>query len=207
MNYYKWKSILDFQLALVLLFISSPILIIVSLLIKLEDPSGPVIFRQPRIGKNKRVFTLYKLRSMRVELYKDGKELSDSERMLRSGKFIRKTSLDELPQLVNILKGEMSFIGPRPLTVNYLPYYTERENQRHDIKPGISGWAQVNGRNSVNWEEKFELDLYYLDNMSINLDAKILFLTIKKVLTGCDIIESGQKTNQSFIEYRLNQKV
>lgn len=206
MNYYKLKNLLDFMLTFVLLLISFPIIIIVSLLIKLEDPSGPVIFKQQRIGKNGNVFTLYKLRSMKLDIVKDGRELTDSERMLRIGKFIRNMSVDELPQLINILKGEMSFIGPRPLPVEYLPFYTERESKRHNIKPGISGWAQVNGRTNVNWEEKFDLDLFYLKNVSFFLDFKILILTVKKVFTGCDIIESGEEKNRNFIDYRMNQR-
>ncbi|OJF89884.1 hypothetical protein AX762_12025 [Alkalibacterium sp. 20] len=206
MTYAKFKRLFDFIFAFILLSVSSPFFVLIPVLIKMEDSKGSVIFKQQRIGENEHLFTLYKFRSMRTELYKEERRLTDTERMLRIGRFIRKTSLDELPQLVNILKGEMSFIGPRPLLKEYLPYYTESEKFRHDIKPGISGWAQINGRNNVTWEEKFSLDIYYVKNISLTLDAKIFFVTIKKVLLGSDIVDDvGLENTQTLVDYRLKQ--
>lgn len=136
---------------------------------------------------------------------RNGTLLSDSERMLHCGKWIRKLSLDELPQIINILKGEMSFIGPRPLLPEYLAFYTEKEIKRHSVKPGISGWAQINGRNSLTWEERFSLDLDYIDQLSFKLDTKIVLLTIKKVLSGSDVIEDESEELADFDVYRMNQ--
>ena len=166
-----------------------------ALLIKLEDPKGPVLFRQDRGGKNNSLLKIYKFRTMIVDRERDGEKLSDSERMFKSGRIIRKLSIDELPQIFNILKGEMSFIGPRPLSFKFLPYYTEEELHRHDVLPGISGWAQVNGRNNLSWEEKFVLDLYYVNNISLNLDTKIFFLTIKKVFFKPEVGVLGKDIN------------
>lgn len=181
------KRILDFIFALLLLIMTSPVLFVAAIAIKLEDPEGPVLFKQDRPGKDGKIFKLIKLRTMRIDLYKDGRRLSDNERLTRVGSFLRKTSIDELPQLFNILKGEMSFIGPRPLFTKYLPYYTSEEMKRHDVLPGISGWAQVNGRNSISWEEKFKFDIEYVENLSLKLDAKIFLLTIKKIFMGSDV--------------------
>jgi undecaprenyl phosphate N,N'-diacetylbacillosamine 1-phosphate transferase len=142
---------------------------------------------------------------MKVEVEKNGCALSDSERMLRSGGFIRKASFDELPQLFNIIKGEMSFIGPRPLPTVYLPYYSESEIRRHDVKPGISGWAQVNGRNNIDWDEKFLRDLEYVNNVSFQLDVKILFLTLFKILRRSDVAVRGENFVMDFHEYRMKQ--
>lgn len=206
MIYSKLKGQLDFLFALILIIAGFPFFIIVPLMIKMEDPKGTVLFRQRRIGKNEKEFTLYKFRSMKMELFKDGKELEDNERMLQVGQFIRKTSLDELPQLLNVLKGDMSFIGPRPLLVEYLPHYTTSERCRHDIKPGISGWAQINGRNSLSWEEKFELDVYYVEHLSLILDLKIFLLTVKKVFTGSDVIDPGNVTVPPLDVYRIQEK-
>lgn len=205
MTYLKIKNYFDFLFSLILLIITFPLFGLIAMSIKLEDPSGPVIFRQKRIGKNDTLFTLYKFRSMRTDRIINNTPLSDSERMLRTGRMIRKTSLDELPQLINILKGEMSFIGPRPLLEMYLPHYTEIEKKRHEVKPGISGWAQINGRNKLTWEEKFEMDVYYVQYLSFRLDSKIFFLTLKKVLVGSDVIESGHEVAYNFVEYRQNQ--
>lgn len=181
------KRILDFIFALLLLIMTSPVLFVAAIAIKLEDPEGPVLFKQDRPGKDGKIFKLIKLRTMRIDLYKDGRRLSDNERLTRVGSFLRKTSIDELPQLINILKGDMSFIGPRPLLTKYLPYYTVEEMKRHTVLPGISGWAQVNGRNSISWEEKFKFDIEYVENLSLKLDAKIFLLTIKKIFMGSDV--------------------
>jgi lipopolysaccharide/colanic/teichoic acid biosynthesis glycosyltransferase len=176
------KRILDFIFAIILLVITSPVMLLAAIAIKLEDPKGPILFKQKRPGKNAKIFTVYKFRTMRVETEKDGRPLTDMERMTKVGSFLRKTSIDELPQLFNIIRGEMSFIGPRPLLVQYLELYTPEQMRRHEVTPGISGWAQVNGRNAISWEEKFKYDVWYVDNQSFLLDLKILFLTIFNVL-------------------------
>ena len=181
---YYIKRIFDLLLALTLLLVSSPMILIACILIKV-DSEGPVIFKQTRIGKDCKEFTIYKLRTMKLQTHdKDGRKLRDRERVTRMGKIIRKLSLDELPQLINIIKGEMSFIGPRPLLVRYLPFYTEEELRRHDVLPGITGLAQINGRSFLSWEERFAYDVEYVDNISLNLDIKILFKTINKVFKG-----------------------
>lgn len=206
MSYLKWKSISDPIWASLLLLVCLPILLILSLFIKIEDPFGSVLFRQERIGQHEHVFTLYKLRSMRTETERDGKALTDEQRLLFIGKFIRTSSLDELPQLINIIKGEMSFIGPRPLLTEYLPYYNSYERKRHLVKPGISGLAQVTGRNTLTWEEKFALDISYITHLSLKQDALIFFLTIRKVCATSDIMLAGRETTKSFVEYRMDQQ-
>jgi len=191
------KRTLDLILAIIL---SIPAFLIVSLCyiaIKLES-KGPAFFVQERPGYKGKVFKIYKLRTMRVEIEKDGKSLSDFERMTKSGAIIRKLSLDELPQILNILKGEMSFIGNRPLLVKYLTLYTPEQMRRHDVRPGISGWAQVNGRNELTWEQKFEKDVYYVDNVSFSLDVKILFMTIKNVFAHSGINAGVDETMEEF---------
>jgi len=181
------KRILDFIFAVVLLVLLSPIMLLAAIAIKIEDPKGPVLFKQKRAGKDAKIFTVYKFRTMRVETEKDGRPLSDMERITKVGAFLRKTSIDELPQLFNIIRGEMSFIGPRPLPTIYLPYYTAEEMHRHDVRPGISGWAQINGRNYLSWEKKFAYDLYYVNNLSFWLDLKIFFITIGKVFSRAGV--------------------
>lgn len=182
-----FKRIIDFSFALLLVLITSPILIISALAIKLES-KGPSLFKQRRIGKDNKEFIIYKFRTMKVETEKNEIKLSDSERLTKVGKILRKTSLDEIPQCINILKGEMSFIGPRPLPIRYLPYYTEQEIKRHNVLPGVSGLAQVKGRNLLSWEERFKWDVYYVDYLSIQLDIKILFLTIYKVFKKENVV-------------------
>ncbi len=162
-------------------------MLLAAIAIKIEDPKGPVLFKQRRPGKDAKIFTVYKFRTMRVETEKDGRPLSDMERITKVGAFLRKTSIDELPQLFNIIRGEMSFIGPRPLPTIYLPYYTAEEMHRHDVRPGISGWAQINGRNYLSWEKKFAYDLYYVNNLSFWLDLKIFFITIGKVFSRAGV--------------------
>ncbi|MDY0016217.1 MAG: sugar transferase [Candidatus Delongbacteria bacterium] len=180
-TYLLFKRIFDIIFAIILLIATLPILLIIAILIKLEDPKGSVFFRQKRIGYKNKEFLLFKFRSMIIDQVKNGIELTDTERMLKIGTIIRKFSFDELPQIINILKGEMSLIGPRALPTVYLPYYTEKELHRHDVKPGISGWAQVNGRNFLTWDEKFKLDLYYVNNICFSLDFNIFFMTIFKI--------------------------
>lgn len=199
------KPLVDVIGALILFFFVWPIILFCGICIKLEDPSGPVFFLQKRVGKEEKIFHIYKLRTMNSNTDRKGTLLSDSERMLHCGKWIRKLSLDELPQIINILKGEMSFIGPRPLLLEYLAFYTEKEIKRHSVKPGISGWAQINGRNSLTWEERFALDLDYIDQLSFKLDTKIVLLTIKKVLSGSDVIEDESEELADFDVYRMNQ--
>lgn len=200
-----FKRIIDFSFSFLLLLITSPILIISALAIKLES-KGPVLFKQRRIGKNNNEFIIYKFRTMKVETEEEGIKLSDSERLTKVGKFLRKTSLDEIPQCINIIKGEMSFIGPRPLPVIYLPYYTEEELERHKVRPGISGLAQVNGRNALQWEDRFKYDVEYVNNLSIGMDMKILIMTLQKVFNHENIQVRGTTNIKDFHTYRQNQR-
>ena len=191
------KSLFDKTLALFLIILFSPIYIIVSLLI-LWRMGSPILFRQKRPGKDEKIFGIYKFRTMTNEKDADGNLLPDDKRLVGIGKFIRSTSLDELPQLFNVLKGEMSFVGPRPLLEEYLPLYNEKQKRRHDVKPGITGWAQVNGRNAISWEQKFDYDVWYVDNQSFWLDIKILWLTFLKVVKRSDISSSTSSTMEKF---------
>lgn len=178
--YFFVKQILDFCFALILLVLISPIMMGAAVLIRIDSP-GPILFKQQRPGMNGKLFYVFKFRTMKVQA-KMGDRLSDMERMSKIGSILRRLSIDELPQIFNILRGEMSFIGPRPLLEQYLDHYTEEQMRRHEVKPGISGWAQVNGRNCLKWEEKFILDVWYVDNISFWLDMKILFLTVKSII-------------------------
>ena len=195
--YMRLKRVLDLLLALLL----SPLaLLIVSLCyagIKLES-HGPAFFVQERPGYKGKIFRIYKLRTMSVETERNGVPLSDMERMTRMGRIIRACSFDELPQLYNILRGEMSFIGPRPLLVKYLPLYTKEQMRRHDVLPGISGWAQVNGRNEISWEQKFERDVWYVDHVCFRLDVKIFWMTICNVLRREGINSGSNDTMAAF---------
>ena len=192
-----FKSIFDKTLALFLIILFSPIYIVVSLLIFFKMGS-PILFRQKRPGYKEKIFGIYKFRTMTNEKDVDGNLLPDDKRLVGIGKFIRSTSLDELPQLFNVLKGEMSFVGPRPLLEEYLPLYNEKQKRRHDVKPGITGWAQVNGRNAISWEQKFDYDVWYVDNQSFWLDIKILWLTFLKVVKRSDISSSTSSTMEKF---------
>ena len=195
------KPILDFILAFLLIIIFSPIILIVALLIKLKLGS-PILFTQERPGLNGKIFRIYKFRTMSDERDSKGDLLSDELRLKGFGEFIRKSSLDELPQLFNVLKGEMSFVGPRPLLVEYLKLYNQEQAKRHNVKPGITGWAQVNGRNAISWEEKFKLDVYYVEHISFMLDCKILYMTFFKVLKRKD---SNSNTNITMEKFTGNQ--
>lgn len=196
--YKFFKRFFDIFCSAVLLIILSPVMLAVSLAVKLSD-GGHVLFKQKRPGKNGKIFTVYKFRTMSEKTEdKNGNPLSDMERMTKTGSFLRKTSLDELPQFMNVLKGEMSFIGPRPLLCEYLDLYTPEQMRRHDVRPGITGWAQVNGRNAISWEEKFDCDIYYVDNMSLALDIKIIFMTIKNVFAHSGINSSESDTMEKF---------
>lgn len=173
-------------------------MVVSAVLIKIND-GGPALFRQKRPGKDGKIFEVYKFRTMSVKTHdKSGRELSDMERMTKIGSVLRKTSVDELPQFINVLKGEMSFIGPRPLLCEYLELYSPEQSRRHEVRPGISGWAQVNGRNAISWEEKFEYDVYYVDNVSIVLDIKILIKTVINIFAGADINCSESNTMEKF---------
>ena len=191
------KTLFDKILALLLIIIFSPIYIIVSILI-LVKMGKPILFRQQRPGLHEKIFGIYKFRTMTNEKDENGELLPDEERLVGIGKFIRSTSLDELPQLFNVLKGDMSFVGPRPLLIEYLPLYNERQKKRHDVKPGITGWAQVNGRNAISWEQKFEYDIWYVEHQSFWLDMKILWITFLKVVKRSDISSDTAATMEKF---------
>ena len=181
------KRILDFILSLLAIIILSPVMLIIYILLRIKL-GKPAIFKQQRPGKNEKIFTLYKFRTMTDERDEDGNLLPDEKRLTKFGKILRSTSLDELPELFNILKGNMAIVGPRPLLIRYLPYYTEEERHRHDVRPGLTGLAQINGRNSTNWTERFKLDLKYAQNVSFINDIKIVLKTIMKVLKKQDIL-------------------
>ena len=190
------------------IFLSSPLIVLVFLLVALMvriKLNSPVLFRQSRPGLNGKIFNVYKFRTMTNECNESGNLLSDEARLTEFGKFLRSTSLDELPSLWNVLKGDMSLVGPRPLLVEYLPLYSTQQARRHEVKPGITGWAQVNGRNAISWDAKFDLDVWYVDNQSIWLDIKILWLTIKKVLMRSDITGSNSVTMKKFIGNKDNE--
>ncbi len=192
-----FKRLLDIFLSLIAIIVLSPVLLIVTILVRVKLGS-PVIFKQERPGFNEKVFTLYKFRTMTDKRNKFGELLPDSERLTSFGKFLRNTSLDELPELFNILVGDMSIIGPRPLLVQYLPLYNEHQKRRHDVRPGLSGWAQVNGRNAISWEDKFELDVEYVEKVRFILDCKIIFMTIKKVFAREGINSVSSATMEPF---------
>lgn len=198
--YLSIKRIADFTLALLMLIFLSPLLLTVAVLIKAVDREA-VFFRQQRPGKAGKVFTIYKFKTMTEKTQTDdGRPLSDMERTTRLGKFMRGTSIDELPQLINILKGEMSFIGPRPLLVRYLDHYTPFQMRRHEVIPGISGWAQVNGRNKITWDERLSMDVWYVDHISLWLDIKIIFKTIGNVFSGKGVNLDENETMTFFDE-------
>jgi lipopolysaccharide/colanic/teichoic acid biosynthesis glycosyltransferase len=191
------KRLFDFTLALIALFILWPIMLLVAFAIFFKLGS-PVFFRQIRPGLKGKNFTMLKFRTMLDSKGKDGKLLSDEQRLTRFGKLLRSTSLDELPGLFNVIKGDMSLVGPRPLLVEYLSLYSPEQARRHEVRPGITGWAQVNGRNAISWEDKFKLDVWYVDNRSFWLDIKILFLTVKKVFVREGISAAGEATMSKF---------
>lgn len=198
------KRVLDFSLALLAIIILSPVYVIISILVVIFM-GWPILFKQPRPGKNEKIFNMYKFRTMNNKKDKNGKLLPDDQRLSKLGKFLRKTSLDELPEIFLILTGKMSIVGPRPLVVQYLPYYTEEEHRRHEVRPGLTGWAQVNGRNNLNWDDRFKLDVEYVNNISLVFDIKIILLTISKVLKSSDVTVSGTGKVIDFDEYRKNQ--
>ena len=196
---YKYiKRAMDFLVAVILLTVLSPLMLLAATIIAVNR-DGPILFKQKRPGKDGKIFTVYKFRTMSTALIdRNGKELSDFERMTRIGKILRKTSIDELPQLFNIIKGDMSFIGPRPLLTEYLGLYSPEQMRRHEVLPGISGWAQVNGRNTLTWEQKFAYDIYYVDHYSFLMDMKIFFKTIENVLRQDGINSENDNTMKKF---------
>ncbi|MBE9015939.1 UDP-galactose phosphate transferase [Chroococcidiopsis sp. CCALA 051] len=191
------KFILDRLVAAIALLVFAPLLVLIAIAIYIRI-GHPIFFTQPRPGKDGRIFTFYKFRTMTNERDSEGKLLPDEKRLTPLGQLLRKTSLDELPQLWNVLKGDMSFVGPRPLIVEYLNRYTPEQARRHEVKPGITGWVQVNGRNALSWEEKFKLDVWYVDCWSLWLDLKILFMTVFKVLQQEGISQEGYATSEEF---------
>lgn len=198
-----FKRLLDFIIVLTALLIIWPFLLVIYIWLTIANKGAGAIFFQERPGKDGKIFKVMKFKSMTDERDAEGNLLPDAERLTKVGKFVRSTSIDELPQLINVLKGDMALIGPRPLLVKYLPYYTERENLRHIVRPGITGWAQVNGRNHVLWEERFEFDVYYAENISFLLDIKIILKTIINVLKHKDI--EVVPNLMDFDEYRKYQ--
>jgi lipopolysaccharide/colanic/teichoic acid biosynthesis glycosyltransferase len=191
------KKIFDLFLIFLSLPLTFPIYLLLVLIVFTQF-RFPILFKQSRPGLNGKVFNIYKFRTMTLKRDKDRILLPDELRLTKFGKFLRSTSLDELPSLWNVLKGEMSLVGPRPLLVEYLPLYSSKQARRHEIKPGITGWAQVNGRNAISWDEKFDLDIWYVDNQSILLDIKILYMTVKKVITRSEINQDRQTTMEKF---------
>lgn len=191
------KRPMDFILSLIAIIVLSPVFLIIAILVRINLGS-PVIFKQKRPGLNEKIFIMYKFRTMTDERDENGQLLPDSERLTKFGKILRSTSLDELPELINILKGDMSIVGPRPLLVEYLPLYNDFQRRRHDVRPGLTGLAQVNGRNSISWEEKFKLDVQYVDNVSFLLDMKIILLTLKKTIKREGITFNNGSTSNKF---------
>ncbi|MCX0394808.1 sugar transferase [Clostridium perfringens] len=191
------KRILDICIALGSLIVLFPVIVIVAVLVKTKLGS-PIIFTQERVGKDNKIFKMIKFRTMKEFIDKDGNILPDEERLTSFGKKLRSSSLDELPELINILKGDMSLVGPRPLLVDYLPLYSKEQIRRHEVLPGLTGWAQINGRNSITWEEKFKLDIFYIDNWSLKLDFKIFILTFSKLFKQDGISQEGMATTVRF---------
>ena len=193
-----FKRLLDFILSLLALSILGPILLIIIVWLHFANKGAGAFFLQDRPGKNDKIFKVIKFKTMTDERDAEGNLLPDADRLTKVGKFVRSSSIDELPQLINVLKGDMALIGPRPLLVQYIPLYSMEQARRHEVRPGITGWAQCNGRNAINWTKKFELDVWYVDHCSFLLDLKIIFLTIKKVFVREGISQEGQATMEYF---------
>lgn len=200
-----FKRLIDFCIVFTALLIIWPILLVITIWLHFANKGAGAFFFQERPGKDEKIFKVIKFKSMTDERDADGNLLPDCERLTKVGKFVRATSIDELPQLINVLKGDMALIGPRPLLVKYLPYYTEREKLRHSVRPGITGWAQVNGRNNITWDNKLEFDAYYAENVSFLFDMKILFLTIYKVIKREGAV-ADKKENYLDVE-RINKQI
>lgn len=192
------KRWLDFVIVLCVLAVIWPILLLVTLWLHFANKGAGAFFTQERLGRNGKIFKVIKFKTMTDERDADGNLLPDAERLTPVGRFVRSTSIDELPQLINVLKGDMALIGPRPLLVQYLPLYSKEQARRHEVRPGITGWAQCHGRNSISWTEKFKLDVWYVDHCSLITDIKVIFITIKKVLLRDGISQEGQATMELF---------
>lgn len=193
-----FKRLIDFIIVFCVLAVIGPILLIITLWLHSANKGAGAFFTQERPGKGGKIFKVIKFKTMTDERDADGNLLPDADRLTNVGRFVRSTSIDELPQLINVLKGDMALIGPRPLLVQYLSLYSKEQARRHDVRPGITGWAQVNGRNAISWTKKFELDVWYVDHCSFGLDVKIIFLTIKKVFVREGISQEGQATMEFF---------
>ena len=192
------KRFLDFWIALIVLVCISPLLIVITLWLYVANKGAGAFFLQERPGKDGRIFRIIKFKTMTDERDADGVLLPDEQRLTKVGRFVRSTSIDELPQLLNVLKGDMALIGPRPLLVQYLPLYSKEQARRHEVRPGISGWAQCHGRNAISWTEKFKLDVWYVDHVSLKTDLQIVWLTLRKVVQRADISEQGYATMEFF---------
>ena len=193
-----FKRFFDFWISLIALICISPMLLIVTIWLHFANKGAGAFFFQERPGKNGNIFKVINFKTMTDERDADGKLLPDERRLTKVGKFVRSTSIDELPQLINVLKGDMALIGPRPLLVQYLPLYSKEQARRHEVRPGISGWAQCHGRNAISWTEKFKLDVWYVDHCSLWTDIQVIWITIMKVLKRADINEAGQATMEAF---------
>ena len=193
-----FKRFFDFWIALIVLICLSPILLIVTIWLHFANKGAGAFFFQDRPGKDAKIFKVIKFKTMTDERDKEGNLLPDANRLTKVGKFVRSTSIDELPQLINVLKGDMALIGPRPLLVQYLPLYSKEQARRHEVRPGISGWAQCHGRNNISWTEKFKLDVWYVEHISLFTDIQVIWITIMKVLKRADINEDGQATMEVF---------
>ena len=192
------KRVLGFGIALVAIICLSPLLLVVTIWLHFANKGAGAFFFQERPGKKSKIFKIIKYKTMTDERDSDGKLLPDAQRLTRVGRFVHSTSIDELPQLFNVLKGDMALIGPRPLLVQYLPLYSPEQARRHEVRPGITGWAQCHGRNTLSWQEKFKLDVWYVDHCSFMTDLKVIFTTIKKVIVRDGISQDGQATMESF---------
>ena len=195
---YFFKRFLDFWIALLGLVCISPIFFVVAIWLHYANKGAGALFFQERPGKDGKIFKVIKFKTMTDERDAEGNLLPDAERLTKVGKFVRSTSIDELPQLINVLKGDMALIGPRPLLVQYLPLYSKEQMRRHEVRPGISGWAQCHGRNTISWKQKFEYDVWYVDHLSLLTDLKVIGITIMKVLKRADINEAGHATIEPF---------
>lgn len=193
-----FKRIIDFGVTLCVLFLIWPFLLLIVVFLYFANRGSGVFFTQERHGRNAKTFKVIKFKTMTDERDKDGKLLPDEKRLTKVGRVVRSLSIDELPQLLNVLKGDMAFVGPRPLLPKYLPLYSDEQFRRHEVRPGITGWAQINGRNNISWTKKFEYDVWYVDHVSFWLDLKILFLTVKKVFMGEGISKEGEATTVPF---------
>lgn len=193
-----FKRLIDFTIALIALLIIWPILLVISVWLHFANKGAGAFFLQERPGKGGKIFKVIKFKTMTDKRDADGNLLPDADRLTKVGRFVRSTSIDELPQLINVLKGDMALIGPRPLLVQYLPIYSPEQARRHEVRPGISGWAQCHGRNAISWAEKFKLDVWYVDHCTLATDLKVIFITIKKVICRADISQQGNATMEPF---------